>query len=135
MWLQKLVYIAHGWNLAISREPLVSQQPEAWDNGPVFRSLWNHIRDYGIDRVQRLLVDPVTKELIQTDLTDSEASIVDHVWDKYGHYSGHQLSRLTHKPDTPWTKSYLRRGRNAPIPDSETKEHYVQLALAGRESN
>lgn len=30
--LQKLVYIAHGWSLAITGQPLVRQSAEAWDN-------------------------------------------------------------------------------------------------------
>ncbi|MBL4556355.1 MAG: hypothetical protein JKP98_01510 [Rhodobacteraceae bacterium] len=30
MKLQKLVYISHGWNLAINREHLVSGRIEAW---------------------------------------------------------------------------------------------------------
>ena len=40
MQLQKLVYIAHGWNLAINGEKLTHDDPQAWDYGPVYRDLW-----------------------------------------------------------------------------------------------
>ena len=33
MKFQKLVYMAHGWNLAINNDPLVSNRIEAWDGG------------------------------------------------------------------------------------------------------
>ena len=39
MKLQKLVYIAHGWMLGLSGKPLVNQEPEAWERGPVFPQL------------------------------------------------------------------------------------------------
>lgn len=52
--LQKLVYIAHGWNLAIQNEPLVTGEFEAWDGGPVSRRLWNHIRDFGYGSTKKL---------------------------------------------------------------------------------
>ena len=37
MKLQKLVYFAHGWNLVASDgDPLVEDEVQAWDYGPVF---------------------------------------------------------------------------------------------------
>ena len=47
MKLQKLVYIAHGWTLALSAKPLVNQEPEAWDRGPVFPELRDHVKKLG----------------------------------------------------------------------------------------
>ncbi len=35
--LQKLVYMAHGWNLALLGKPLISENIEAWKWGPVIR--------------------------------------------------------------------------------------------------
>ena len=47
MQLQKLVYIAHGWCLAFSGEPLTGDRPEAWDFGPVYRRLANALQSQG----------------------------------------------------------------------------------------
>jgi uncharacterized phage-associated protein len=55
MQLQKLVYIAHGWNLAINGTPLTSDIPAAWDYGPVYRDLFEALRAYGSN--------PVTQEI------------------------------------------------------------------------
>lgn len=46
MKLQKLIYLAHGLNLALHGEPLVETEPEAWQHGPVFRSLYRETRKY-----------------------------------------------------------------------------------------
>lgn len=47
MQLQKLAYMTHGWNLAVNGEPLVDREPEAWDRGPVFPDLREHIKAAG----------------------------------------------------------------------------------------
>jgi uncharacterized phage-associated protein len=39
MKLQELVYIAHGWCLAITGEPLTGDRPEALKHGPEYRRL------------------------------------------------------------------------------------------------
>jgi uncharacterized phage-associated protein len=132
MLIQKLVYIANGWNLAISGERLVNEAPEAWDNGPVFSSLWRAVKDYGYQGTKCLLVNPFTQEPWTVNLTPSEDAILDHVWRKYGNYSALQLSNMTHEPNTPWSNAYLQQGRNAKLDQEETRQHYVDLALAGR---
>jgi uncharacterized phage-associated protein len=38
--LIKLVYIAHGWYLGLTGEPLINEPPEAWQYGPVIPSLY-----------------------------------------------------------------------------------------------
>lgn len=129
MKLQKLAYIAHGWNLAISDEPLIGETVQAWDGGPVFRSMWNAIRDYGTRDGK--IVGPGQKEISEL-LSDSERAVISHVWKKYGAYSATELSAMTHRPNTPWSKAYFARGRDAPIFNADIADHYKELAFAGR---
>jgi uncharacterized phage-associated protein len=131
MQLQKWIYLAHGWNLAINQLPLVNDQPEAWDGGPVFRSIWNHIRDFGYGVVSRRL--EVNGQPYVAPLNENERRIIDLVWDKYRGFTGYELSEMTHQPDTPWTHAYFQRGRNARISNRDTQNYYTALALAGRE--
>ncbi|MBR0560035.1 Panacea domain-containing protein [Neokomagataea anthophila] len=130
MQIQKLVYIANGWNLAINGCALVDENPEAWDGGPVFRKIWNSIRDFGYSKQEGLLqgVFGVPKD----HFTPDEENIIDHVWKKYGIFSGYELSEMTHRPDTPWTDTYINSGRNAKIPHDLVRKHFIKLAVAGR---
>lgn len=130
MKLQKLSYMAHGWTLAIADEPLIHEVPEAWDNGPVFRSIWNAIRDRGLSRAGKI-VDYSGSE-ISADFSRDEAEILRHVWQKYGGYSARELSAMTHEPETPWWRAYFDHGRNQPIMNNDVRTHYRELAFAGR---
>ena len=51
MKLQKLVYFAYGWSLALRGDPLVNEQVECWDYGPVFPSLYRRTKRYGADPI------------------------------------------------------------------------------------
>lgn len=130
MKMQKLTYIADGWNLAIADVPLVNAQPEAWDNGPVFRSIWNRIRDLGTTLTGK--VRDYDGEVPEADLTQDEAAVIQHVWRKYGNKTALELSSMTHQPNTPWTRAYFERGRNAIISNDDIRAHYLALAQAGR---
>ena len=56
MKLQKLVYFAHGWHLAIHNRPLVNEQVEAWKFGPVFSDLYHQIKSFGNEKIDRYIV-------------------------------------------------------------------------------
>jgi len=126
MQLQKLVYIAHGFCLGLLDEPLIGGQPEAWQYGPVFPTLYRTLRHYGSGEVTDLLS---TKEQV-TDPRQIE--VIQGVWQGYGHLSGPQLSSLTHKVGSPWET--CRDGTfGAVIPDAVIKQHYKNL-LAGTDN-
>lgn len=131
MWLQKLVYMAHGWNLAINGEPLIEDRVEAWDGGPVFRIIWNHFRDLGRNGKNGLLAAWKGKPF-KADLSDSEKAIIHRVWKRYGEYSGRELSEMTHQEGTPWSNTYFGKGRNRALDEDDIKQHFTELAIAGR---
>jgi hypothetical protein len=55
MQIQKLVYFAHGWNLAITGEPLIWERVEPWDYGPVVRNLYRNLREFGSGAITKSL--------------------------------------------------------------------------------
>ncbi len=137
MHLQKLVYIAHGWNLAVNNEPLVDEPFEAWDYGPVLPSLYRALKKYGSGTVQHWIrrgddtpyLDD-DGDVFTTRLLPSEEDIVDQIWSEFKAFKAFQLSALTHKDRSPWKRIYDREGQSAPIPDNDIQDYFSELADA-----
>ena len=116
MQLQKLVYIAHGWNLAINLRPLTTDDPQAWDYGPVYPDLWEAVRGYGGQPVGRMIknsdnfanffADDADQEA-RAEITAQETDLIDRVYEIYGQYHAFKLSAMTHEPGTPWYQVFV----------------------------
>ena len=142
MQLQKLVYFSHGWNLALSNEPLTSDQPEAWDYGPVYPDLYDHTKYFGRSEITRqitpdddeaarfFLGGKRTSPPYRAELSGREQQIINHVWSRYGQLTGARLSALTHQPDTPWAAVYGDGvGKSRKIPNDIIDRHYKLIAI------
>jgi uncharacterized phage-associated protein len=127
MKLQKLVYIAHGWCLAIRNAPLISDKVEAWRWGPVIRSLYCAFADYG----SRGLPVP---ECPSEEVDENTSRLLERVWEVYEHLSAVQLSALTHAQGTPWTQTYADLKPPREIPISVIQSYYKTLAEANTKS-
>ena len=136
MQLQKLVYIAHGWSLALTGAPLTSDDPEAWDYGPVYRALYEALRKYRKSPVTRkikrgdweLFPDDFDEEP-EGDITRDQEAVIKKVYDTYGGFPAFRLSALTHQPNTPWDKIFNQEGLyNGSISSELIKEHFIDLA-------
>lgn len=120
MKIIKLVYIAYGWYLALTNgDELVSEEPKAWDLGPVMPSLYNQLKSYGGSKV----TDPISLKDKDEEISNSDATFLDFIWNKYGDYNGIELSAITHTKGTPWSEIYPK-GSNLVIPKKLIKEHY-----------
>ena len=136
--LQKLVYIAHGWCLAVHGQPLTGDRPEAWEFGPVYRRLANALASYGRD--------PVTQEIrshetrpdrsnsdpdgpVQSDLEDFERDLIAHVYQDYRGLQAPALSSLTRRTGAPWKEVFADgAGKFREIPHNLIEAQFVGIA-------
>lgn len=135
--LNKLVYLAHGWHLAIGDEVggLISEQIVAWKYGPIVPSLRSEFREFGSNPIDRLAdedlgYDSYIPTLEAHAARQWEYSVLDFVFRRYGDLSGPALIELTHRPDSPWTivtKGGTELGFNKVIPDELIRQHFQQL--------
>ena len=137
--LMKLVYIAHGFSLAITGQSLLNSnydRVEAWKYGPVIPSVYHSFKQYkNLPITEKTVIAKWNSEQTDFDyctptLEDSQArKIVDMVWKRYGGWTGPELVNLTHQKGTPWSICY-QENRNIEIPDEITKLYYQKIVEA-----
>ena len=106
MKVMKLAYLAHGWTLAYTDNPLLSQNIEAWQYGPVVRSLYRYFREFGGSPIP--FSEALALPAMKTD--ERTTAIVDAVWNAYKNHTGLQLSAETHREGSPWYKTWFDLG-------------------------
>lgn len=105
MKLQKMLYYAQGYHLALYGTPLFREPVEAWDHGPVVRDVWD---EYKIHRGAALPI-PEDVPVLAHDARD----LVDNISDAFGIYSALGLRKLTHT-EAPWRDAFAA-GQNSEI--------------------
>jgi uncharacterized phage-associated protein len=133
MKLQKLVFFGHGWHLGLREQPLITEPIQAWDYGPVVPSLYHALKRYGAGQITEHLPDLEGFKFVVPNVDNPNTRrFLRRIWDVYGGMSGPQLSALTHRADTPWSRVRRDMGalRNMPIPDSLMREYFSGLAQA-----
>jgi uncharacterized phage-associated protein len=94
--LQKLIYYAQGWALALFEAPLFREDLEAWAHGPVAPTIWSRFRGYGFDALPE---QPMTRRI-----EGDGQRLLQEIEAKYGIYSAKRLERMTHQ-EMPWIEA------------------------------
>ena len=100
--LQKLLYYAQGWALALLGDPLFDEEMQAWAHGPVAPSVWEEYREFGYD-----LLPP---SRVRKKIDDKTTRLLESVNDNYGIFTAKRLEKMTHE-EPPWKEA---RGKLAP---------------------
>jgi len=123
--LQKLLYYAQGWYLALHDRPLFTERIEAWAHGPTVPPVYGDFKKWRWDPITERQDDPHLPKDIEEHLTE--------VMQVYGIQTAYYLERLTHS-ERPWL---LARGTAAPgepsnavISTDEMKLYFRSLAEA-----
>jgi uncharacterized phage-associated protein len=139
MKLVKLVYIAHGWHLALTGRPLIDEAVQAWKYGPVINSLYHTFKAYGNDQILRMESEFKDLHRMTPKVNESIKPFLDRIWEVYRRLNGVQLSSLTHQPNTPWYIVWHNRGgkenKAVIIPNDLIQFHYKEKANAGTAVN
>lgn len=126
MKLQKLLYFLQGHGLALAGENLLDEQPQAWQYGPVYPSVYRYFKDYGASPILKEVPFPFDDddEPWRMNAEDLKAqSILEAVWRAYKDMPATKLSQLTHVPGGPWEKA-AKQGRSAVISEEAMREYF-----------
>lgn len=122
MQLLKLVYISHGWMLALFNRPLFKEKVEAWKYGPVIPELYECVKHYKASPV-----NTIESPINDTEFDVQELGVIQYVINAYGHIDGITLSQITHAPNTPWSMTYHHIDWGNEISDNLISNHYKTL--------
>ncbi|MER9438361.1 type II toxin-antitoxin system antitoxin SocA domain-containing protein [Mesorhizobium sp. M0618] len=120
--LQKLLYLAHMFELAKGNGPLAGREFEAWDYGPVEPDLYHKLKAYGGGAVPDIFYSEPYVE--GTSELDSIRQVVNQV----GRASPARLVAITHWNGGAWSKNYVPDARRIRIPDEDIIEEYKAIA-------
>ncbi|MDQ3126122.1 MAG: DUF4065 domain-containing protein [Pseudomonadota bacterium] len=121
--VMKHVYMSHGMFLGRHATPLLTEDVQAWQYGPVIRSLYQNMKQFGSRNiVGRLPVSYFDK----SEPTALESGTIQGVFATYGNFSGPALSNLTHRPGSPWSQVWRPGIANLVIPNELIRRHYSE---------
>jgi uncharacterized phage-associated protein len=96
--LQKLMYYAQGFALALYGRPLFPERIEAWTHGPVVPDLYHEYKGHGSDAI------PFPRGIELTEFEAKTRELLDEVYATYGQFSAWKLRDMTHS-EPPWSET------------------------------
>jgi uncharacterized phage-associated protein len=115
--LQKLVYYAQAYHLAMFDEPLFDDPVEAWAHGPVVPELYRYYKGFGSGNI------PAPDDFNAEDYDARSAELMDEVYEVFGQYSAWKLRNLTHQ-ERPWIEAYEDGTRGRVITQGAMRDFY-----------
>jgi len=138
--MQKLVYFAHGWHLAITGKPLLQEPIQAWQYGPVISSLYQQFKECGSSPITfpasiltqgSYLPAELDREGNPADVAMAR-QIIERVWKQYHRYSASALTTFTHSDDTPWALVPTKDLPEQIIPNDSIRNYFARQAANAR---
>jgi len=123
--LQKLLYFAQGYHLAVTRgNPLFSDEIQAWKFGPVIPSIYNVYKTHGNNPINEAgnMLKSAEEPLLR---------FLDKVWKIISPFSAIRLSSISHTSGGPWHRIVMENGgdvgMNRKIPLELMTNYFSQL--------
>ena len=117
--LQKLVYYAQGFSLALNDEPIFGEHIEAWMHGPVVPDLYQEYKSYGSNAI------PPPADFTPAIFNRKELQLLEDVYAVYGQYSAWKLRQLTHS-EQPWKDNYCEGVSSQRISLDEMQSYFKE---------
>lgn len=94
--LQKLLFYADAWYMALFDEELTTEQFQAWVHGPVALSQWHRFKEYQWR--------PIVEDISKPELASATCKHLDEIMDVFGSESATALEIMTHQ-EKPWVEA------------------------------
>lgn len=95
--LQKLLYYAQGFSLAIFDKPLFNESIESWTHGPVVPDIYHAYKEHAANPLPPILE-------LDFSLDDETKELLNEVYSVYGQFTAFALRNMTHQ-EPPWIQT------------------------------
>ncbi len=116
--LQKLVYYAQGFSLALYDESIFTERIEAWEHGPVIPTLYKKYKQLGATPI------PIPEDTDFSKYDDQTKDLLNGIYEEYGQFSAWKLREMSHEEE-PWIKGRHQSGSK--ILNNDLKEYFSTL--------
>jgi len=123
--IQKLLYFCHGWSWALLGRPLVNEEFQAWQFGPVLPSVYHKFKVFSSNPIPA--DHPIFTTIGQLPPHSQESKLIERVLQVYGGYRGYDLVNLSHAADGPWAEVWSNHSSDV-IPESKIQKYFLRLA-------
>jgi uncharacterized phage-associated protein len=120
--LQKAIYLAHGFYLAKTGNPLINEFFEAWRLGPVVRSVYDKYKDFGSQPIDRLTPGVAIGDIEHDEIAKYST---DNAWRIAKSVDAITLSNWTHAANSPWEKTIKSSG--VYISNAELEKYFQEV--------
>ena len=120
--LQKLLYYAQGFQLALTDTPLFPEQIRKWAHGPVVPQVYHEYKQFGSG--------PIPIEAVDLNAYSAEErELLDEVQSVYGQFTASKLRNMTHQ-EPPW-----REAEDNGVISTETMRTFFKTLLVEDEES
>lgn len=117
--LQKLLYYAQGYHLAIYDEPLFSEPIYAWMHGPVVEEVYLEYKSNGGRGID------IPEDFDFPSIPPEQQEFLNEIYNEFGQYSAWRLRNMTHAEPT-WIRA---NERNEEITKTALKAYFGTLIV------
>jgi len=114
--VQKLLYYAQGFHLAMFGKPFFEEEIQAWQYGPVVPEVYHQFKEYGSGPI------PLNTEFTFDKFNEEQKDLLSEINTVYGQFSAIKLMDMTHN-ETPWSNVEL----NAVISKDSMSTYFAQF--------
>lgn len=115
--LQKLLYVSHMIHLGETGRPLINENFEAWDYGPVVPELYHEVKMFGRSDVRDVFFRA-------TRPGGDALRVIRHVVNSLKTWTPGQLVAFTHEAHGAWAKNYRAGTRGIKISNADILAEY-----------
>lgn len=124
--LQKLVYYAQAWNLAIYKEELFPDEFEAWIHGPVIPALYNDYKKFAWTPIVREDLNTKVFLEMKCNFSPEITDVLNNVIGEYFEMDAYALEKSTHL-EKPWIEARKGFASDDPCTNCISKESMIDF--------